>query len=127
MGPSVIIRMSFVLATMHLLIFLVACGRGTVSAIFHDGCWGIKFLYVLCFFIGSIWIPNWFFVDYLTFSKYVSFLFLFIQGMLMLVVAYKINDALVGNYEREQGGCSGVILIIVTVILTVGNIIWLSF
>lgn len=78
MGPSVIIRMSFVLASMHLLIFLIACGRGTVAAIFHDGCWGIKFLYVFIFFVASIWIPNSFFIGYLSFSKYVSFLFLFI-------------------------------------------------
>lgn len=101
MGPSVIIRMSFVLATMHVIVFLIATTRGTVAAIFHDGCWGTKFLYVLAFFIGSIWIPNWFFVGYLTFAKYVSFFFLFMQGMLMLMVAYKINDGLVGNYERD--------------------------
>jgi hypothetical protein len=47
--------------------------------------------------------------------------------MLMLVVAYKINDSLVGNYEREQGGCSAVLLIIFTAIITIGNIVWLSF
>jgi hypothetical protein len=130
MGPSVIIRMSFVLASLHVIVFCVACLRGTIAAVFHDGCWGTKFLYVLCFFIASIWIPNWWFVGYLTFSKYVSFIFLFLQGMLILMVAYKINDTLVGNYEREGGqgiGCSGAIIIGLTFIFTCGSIVWLSF
>jgi hypothetical protein len=46
----------------------------------------------------------------------------------MLVVSYKINDTLVGNYESEQAngkiGCSGIILIVLTGIITIGNITW---
>lgn len=43
----------------------------------------------------------------------------------MLIVAYKINDTLVANYEREGGDgmtCSGVILIFLTVVITCGNL-----
>jgi hypothetical protein len=127
MGPSVIIRMSFVLATMHVIVLIFASTRGTVAAIFHDGCWGTKFLYVLGFFIGSIWIPNSFFIGYLTFAKYVSFLFLFMQGMLMLMVAYKINDGLVGNYERDGSQCSAIVIIFFTGTFTIGSVVWLVF
>ena len=45
----------------------------------------------------------------------------------MLVVAYKINDTLVGNYERDQGGYSGAILIGMTVVLTVISVVWLIY
>lgn len=48
----------------------------------------------------------------------------------MLVVAYKVNEILVGNYQVESSdglGCSGVIVIILTVLLTGGNITWLIF
>jgi hypothetical protein len=48
----------------------------------------------------------------------------------MLVVAYKVNDILVGNYQNEVSeglGCSGVIVIALTVLLTAGNIVWLIF
>ena len=49
---------------------------------------------------------------------------------MMLVVAYKINETLVGNYENESGsglGCSGVVVIIITGIFTIGNIVWLVY
>ena len=52
------------------------------------------------------------------------------QALIMLVVAYKINETLVGNYEREntQGlGCSGLVIIVLTAIITAGNITWAIF
>jgi hypothetical protein len=45
----------------------------------------------------------------------------------MLVVAYKINETLVGNYERDQGGCSGFTLIGMTAVLTIISIVWLIY
>ncbi len=102
MGPSVLIRISFVLMCLHIIVFLIVCIRNTAAAIFHDGCWAIKFLFVLGLFIGSIWIPNWFFEGYMKFARIVSIGYLIMQALMMLVVAYKINDALVGNYEREN-------------------------
>lgn len=45
----------------------------------------------------------------------------------MLVVAYKINEALVSNYERDRGGCSGIILIVLTAIFTGISITWLVY
>ena len=47
--------------------------------------------------------------------------------MLMLVVSYKINDTLIGNYESENTngiGCSGIIVIFITALITIGNITW---
>jgi hypothetical protein len=48
----------------------------------------------------------------------------------MLVVAYQLNELLVGNYEVERGegiGVSGAIVIAITAIFTIGNIVWLIF
>lgn len=102
LGPSAIIRMSFVLACFHVLVFCVILARNTPAAIFHDGCWGTKFLFVLAFFIGSMWIDNSFFKGYMHFTRVVSIFFLLLQALMMLVVAYKINETLVGNYENEN-------------------------
>jgi hypothetical protein len=48
----------------------------------------------------------------------------------MLVVAYKVNDVLVGNYSLENSDgvtLSTVILIGITGLITIGNIVWLVF
>lgn len=43
----------------------------------------------------------------------------------MLIVAYKVNAVLVGNYERDSGACSGIILMGTTLIITGVNIYWI--
>lgn len=127
LGPSAIIRISFVLTIFHTIVFIVILFRNDAASIFHDGCWTLKFLAVTGFFIGSLWINNDFFIGYMSVARYVSIPFLIIQAMLMLIVAYNVNDTLVGNYEAEGTdglGCSGVIVIFVTGILTIGNAIF---
>ena len=77
-----------------------------------------------------MWIDNSFFKGYMQFSRAVSVVFLLIQALLMLVVAYKVNEVLVGNYSREptEGlGCTGVTVIVITAMITIGNIVWLIF
>ena len=43
----------------------------------------------------------------------------------MLVVAYKINDALVENANNDGGSCSSIILVGFTLVLTVFNGYWI--
>ena len=45
----------------------------------------------------------------------------------MLVVAYKINEVLVRNFEDSGDTCSGAILVGVTIVLTVISVTWLGF
>ena len=130
MGPSAIIRMSFVLACFHVFVLCVILARNTAASIFHDGCWGTKFLLVFAFFVGTMWIENDFFKGYMSFARIVSILFLMIQALLMLVVAYKVNECLVGNFEAQYTdgiGCSGVIVIIITALFSIGNVVWLIY
>jgi hypothetical protein len=95
MGVSAIIRMSFALVCLHTIVFIVILGRNTSAAVFHDGCWMMKSLMVLTMFVGFMWIPNSFFVGYMAIARIISIFFMIYQGLLMLVVAYKINETLV--------------------------------
>ena len=99
LGPSAIIRMSFVLACFHLVVLCIILARNTFAQVFHDGCWSFKFLVVFLGFSGSLFIPNTFFQGYMDFARYVSEGFLLVQALLMLVTAYKINERLIRNYE----------------------------
>ena len=101
-----------------------------MAAIFHDGCWGVKYLIVFAIFFGSLYIDNEFFKGYMSFARYVSIPFLIIQAMLMLIVAYTINDTLVGNYEEENAdgiGCSGAIMLFITGVVTIGNVVFIVY
>lgn len=102
LGASGIIRMSFVLVIFHLLTFLIILSRNEMAAAFHDGCWLFKNLFVLAAFIGSMWISNDFMIVYLHISEWLSCIYLIYQGLLMLIVAYKINEQLVENYEQDD-------------------------
>lgn len=130
-GASLLVRLSFALAVCHALVFLVLLLRNEGAAKFYEGCWCIKFLVVAGMLIGSLWISNDpLYYGYLQFSEWTSWFFLVFQGMLMLIVAYVINDTLLRNVEREGGratSCSGIILIGLTLILFGGNITWIVF
>jgi hypothetical protein len=62
-------------------------------------------------------------------ARVVSVLFLGAQAMLMLIVAYTINDILVSNVDVEQGtsNSSAIVLIAAFLCLTAGNITWIVF
>jgi hypothetical protein len=125
-GTSILMRMSFAHLLTHSLVFLIILGRSTPCAVIHDGCWAFKGIVFLGIFVSTFWMDNGFFIrGYLSFSKYVSTVFLIYQAMLMLMVAYKVNEVLVGNYEKDQTNCSGFILLAVTTISIVGNLVWI--
>lgn len=76
--------------------FLIILARNDMVASIHDGCWGSKFGLVVLLFLASFWYGNDFFViGYLNLTKWVGTIFLIYQALLMLIVAYKINDQLV--------------------------------
>lgn len=92
-GSSLLVRMSFALALCHTIVFLICLLRNEMAAKFYEGCWCFKFLIVAAMLVGSLWIPNEpFYYGYLHFAQWISFFFLCFQAMLMLIVAYVIND-----------------------------------
>lgn len=128
-GPSLLVRMSFALALCHTICFGVCCLRNEMAAKFNEGCWCFKILIVVAMMVGGLWIPNEpFYFGYLHFAQWTSFFFLAFQAVLMLIVAYVVNDVLISNVNREGAEsmtCSGIILIVSTLLLTTGNITWI--
>lgn len=122
------IRTSWALALFHIAILIIISLRNDFAASFHDGCWSAKFLIVAGIIIAFLWVPNDpFFTGYLQVARVISVIFLMYQAMLILVVAYTLNDLLISNVEREGGGactCSGIVLLVLFVIITGGNITW---
>lgn len=117
--------MSFTLAIFHLIVFCVILARNDFVAIFHDGCWSLKSLFVFVFWITSMWFSNQFMHGYFAFTRWVSLVFLIYQALLMLVVAYKINSSLVESVNRSGGSatsCPGLTLIILTVLISGWNL-----
>jgi hypothetical protein len=123
-GISAVFRMSFVLFLFHLLTFLFVLSRMQWAAYYHDALWGVKFFIVLILFIAFFWIPNSFFKYYGDVSRVLSFFFLVYQTVIMLSVAYKINESLIDLYSHEVKS-AGILLIILTVIVYAGTIIWI--
>lgn len=118
--------MSFILLLFHALIFLITLARNDFAAQIHDGCWGAKSLLVAGSWIASWWMPDAFFNSFfLPVAKYVSVIFLIYQVLLMLSAAYKINERLVGNVNKDTSSCSSIILIGVTLCVTAGYLAWL--
>jgi hypothetical protein len=103
--------------------------RNDTAAIIHDGWWTLKFFIVAALFIGSFWIPNApTITGYMEFARYVSVIYLSYQAMLMLIVAYVINNGLVTAASKyEGGGLPGILLVALFFIFTGGNITWLIF
>ena len=103
--------------------------RNDTAAIIHDGWWTLKFFIVAALFVGSFWIPNSpTITGYMEFSRYVSVIYLSYQAMLMLIVAYVINNGLVTAASKyEGGGMPGILLVALFFIFTGGNITWLIF
>jgi len=129
-ASSGMVRMSWALCFFHLFVFLVILARNDCAAMFHDGWWCLKFLIVLGLFVSAMWIPNDVIIVYMQIAKYVSIAFLCYQAVLMLIVAYVLNDVLVGNVNAEAGeamSCSGVILLVLFLLFTGGNITWIVF
>ncbi len=78
-----------------------------------------------------MWIPNDPVMNgYMTFSKWVSIVFLTYQAALILIMAYILNDALVSNVQNEGDNafsCSGIILIAIFLCFLGGDITWIVF
>ena len=130
-GTSALIRISWALAIFHVGMLALVALRTSWAAVVHDGCWGFKMLIVGGIWFVSLYIPNDPVLNgYMAFARIVSIIFLMYQALLVLLVAYSLNDLLVSNVEKEGGGactCSGIILIVIFLLITAGNITWLIF
>ena len=131
LGVRVVLRMCFSLAIFHTIVFLFSlpgflskdrqrgrewsCHIGNWSEIFHDGFWTLKILMILGLFLMSNGISNDYYnTTYLAVSRFFSVVFLNGQGLMVIIIAYKINDFMVSALELDQGICTSVILVLMT-------------
>ena len=74
-----------------------------MAAEFHDGCWAVKFMIVIVLYISSFQIPEEFYTDYyIPVAKYTSVIFFVYLSLVMIIFAYRYNDLLVRNYEKDE-------------------------
>ena len=105
--------------------------QNDMAAAFNNGWWCFKSLLVAGWLVGSLWMQNEpFFSTYLNICQVVSWIYLAAQDLLMLIVAYTINDLLVKKVQLSGQGAkstAGIILISLTALFTAGNIVWIVF
>lgn len=116
--------MSFALACFHFLTFLIVMTRMSWASYYHDGLWAIKFLIVLGLFVVYWWLPVGFLQGYGYFARILSFFFLVYQTIIILSVAYKVNESLVDSYDNGNG-FAAFLLILLSIILYGGSATWI--
>jgi len=132
LGASVIYRMSFVLALMHIFILLACTCRSEFSQNVNEKVWALKILFIIGLFIATLWIPNSFFQVYSIIAMVFSVLFLLFQIVMVIDLCYLWNEAWIEAYDRGEK-CYANVLIGFTVViyggfltLTVYEYIWFS-
>jgi len=97
------------------------------AAVLHDGLWSLKFILVLGIFVCFFFVRNDFFVGYGNASRVISVIFLIYQTIMILAVAYKVNDSLVAVYNDGEVKSVGILLWILTLGVYGGTITWIVY
>jgi len=91
---------------------LVCLARNEMAAGWHDGMWLFKAIFVTLGYLASFFISADFFTGFfMTAAAWISGIFLVFQALLMLEVAYKTNNQIVGNWNKKQSCCNSTILL----------------
>jgi len=93
-GTSAVLRMSFTLTVLHVLILILISPRLACCSVIHDGIWPVKILFVIGLYIGSFWIPQNVFQYWAMICRCGSVLFLMVQGYFLLNNSYILSDNL---------------------------------
>lgn len=111
LGLSAVYRLSFVLATLHLLIGLSCLTRDKFAKVVNEQLWGLKLLVVVGGFIGTLFISNdSFFIPYAKITLYLSGLFLFAQAVSLIDAFYLWADLWAEKFDNGNK-CYGCLLI----------------
>lgn len=88
LGVYGVYRLSSVFFLVHLAIMLSCFERGSFAKLMNEGCWALKILLIIAMFIGTLWIPNSFYVVYRDIAEGVSFVYLLFQFIFIIDFAY---------------------------------------
>ena len=100
MGSSVIFRLSLSLLILFVLMLLFMLPRVRLSMVVNEGCFCLKYLLVVGFFIGSLWINNKVFESYSVAARYISILYMVMQSIILIDLFYLAGIKLKKRYDE---------------------------
>lgn len=121
LGLASVFRMTFALFVFHTIILLLILPRNGCAAVIHDAGWCIKLLVVVGMYIGFQWIPSAFFFYWAQVSKYISIIFMLVQSLYVLYVAYDFNDYLINTTTNDEAW-KNCMMVVYTLLLTAGAV-----
>lgn len=129
-GIKAVLGMSFTLFIFHLLVLIFISPRVVCSSMAHDSFWGAKFLFIIVLYIGCFFIPHNFYIAWAHICRGGSLLFYVVQGYFLLNASYSLNDKLLvaaDSRDPKEATCSKVFMLVASIIITIGNAVWLGF
>lgn len=100
-GSFAIYRLSASLMLLHVFTMLACLERGAFAKTVNEGCWLFKIFILIGMFIGSLWIPNGYFVFYLEIAEWASLVYLLAQLVLIIDFAFQWSGSW---FQRAEEG-----------------------
>lgn len=103
-GKISVYRFSFAMLLFFISLSVCTFKKTNLGSKIHNGYWPLKILYILLLVILTVALENHIFIVYRDISRYISFLFLCLQIVLLIDSAYKCNDKLLvldENHDRK--------------------------
>jgi len=101
-GVYSVYRFSFTVAVFFCLMILLTCFKSKFAARAHRGFWFAKLALILGLLISTLFIENSFLESYRELARYLSFLFLLLQILLVIDFAYTWNDTWISYSENNE-------------------------
>jgi len=101
-GVYVVYRFSFTLCCFFAFLTLCTAGSSRFGARAHRGFWFLKAFVLVAVLISSIFVDNKAMEAYRDVARYVAFLFLIMQALLLIDAAYRTNETLVEYDENSD-------------------------
>ena len=85
---QIITRLCCSLLVLFLTMLLIVLCHNSCARLINEGLFVVKYFMVALLFIGSLFIPNEFFIVVFEIAKWLSIIYLFIQSIIFIDLAY---------------------------------------
>lgn len=109
-GSAAIFRLSFCLLCLFFLMLLFMLPRARLSMIINEGCFFVKYMFVLGLFIGTLWISNEVFNTYSKAAQVISIFYMVIQSIIIIDLFYLAGIRMVRRYDEGQTRFAGYLI-----------------
>ena len=97
---QIITRLCCSLLILFLSMLLTVVCHNSCSRLVNEGCFGAKYAMVALMFIGSLFVTNEVFIVVFEIAKYLSILYLLIQSIILIDLAYIAGRKLFQRYDE---------------------------